>query len=491
MAALPLDDLQPWLARAGRCLIGGAWRAAASGAEIDLVDPSTAEVIAKSAAGESADIDLAVAAARGAFRAWSRRPAAERGKLLWALSDVLEKHAGEMATIETLNAGKPIADTTQRDVPGAVATLRYMSGWADKVGGETVPATVAGDWHTYTVREAIGVVGIIVPWNFPLNIAVTHMAAALAAGCTVVLKPAEQTPLSAIRLCELAEEVGFPPGVINLVTGYGATAGAALAAHPDVDKIAFTGSTQTGRAIVAAGLGNMKRVTLELGGKSPSIVFPDADLGRAIPGIAGGIFYNTGQVCAAGSRLYAHKSGFDRVVEGVVSHAEALRVGPGFDPATQTGPLISAPQRDRVLGYIESGVGEGATIATGGCQVGDRGYFVAPTVLVDVASSMKVMREEIFGPVLCVTRFDDDDFDTIMAEANNSPYGLIAAVWTRDLATAHRAARELKAGVVRINSMARHLSLPFGGFKQSGWGRENGRAGVEAYTELKSVSIAL
>jgi phenylacetaldehyde dehydrogenase len=354
-----------------------------------------------------------------------------------------------------------------------------------------VTPTVAGDWHTYTVREPVGVVGIIVPWNFPLNIAVTHMSAALAAGCTVVLKPAEQTPLSAIRLCELAEEAGFPAGVINLVTGFGSTAGAALAAHPGVDKIAFTGSTQTGRAIVSAGLANMKRVTLELGGKSPSIVFADADLDGAIPGIAAGIFYNAGQVCAAGSRLYVHKDVFDRVIEGVVAYAEALRVGQPLEQDTQTGPLISAAQRDRVLGYIESGRREGAALASGGGAVGKRGYFVAPTVLVDVASSMRVMREEIFGPVLCATRFGDGDFDAIMAEANNSPYGLIAAVWTRDLGTAHRAARELKAGVVRINSMARHLSLPFGGVKQSGWGRENGRSGVEAYTELKSVSIAL
>jgi phenylacetaldehyde dehydrogenase len=375
---------------------------------------------------------------------------------------------------------------------GAAENLRYNAGWAGKIVGET-PNISAPNHHVYTLREPVGVVGAIVPWNFPMAMAVAKIAPAIAAGCTVVLKPAELTPLTAIRLAQLVQEVGFPPGVINVVTGFGDPAGKALVEHPDVDKISFTGSTVVGKSILAGAAGNLKRVALELGGKSPVIVFPDADLDRATEGAANGIFGNAGQVCVAGSRLYVHKKVFDRVVEGVVDRAKKLKVGSGLDPETQMGPLVSQKQLDRVSGYIESGREQGAEVVVGGKRVeGSSGYFMQPTVLAETQANMRVVKEEIFGPVVCAMPIDDDDLDRIARIANDVDYGLSSYVWTRDISVAHKLARKIKAGTVRINGgVGLDYAMPFGGYKQSGWGRENGREGAEAYTEVKTVSVML
>jgi len=378
-------------------------------------------------------------------------------------------------------------------VNGVAECLRYFAGWAGKINGET-PTISAPNHHVYTLREPVGVVGAIVPWNFPLAMAVSKIAPALAVGCTVVLKPAELTPLTAIRLGQLIQQVGFPPGVVNIVTGFGDPAGKALVEHPDVDKISFTGSTAVGKSIVAGAAGNLKRVALELGGKSPVIVFPDADLDRAIEGAANGIFRNAGQVCVAGSRLYVHKKVFDRVVAGVVERARKLKVGSGMEPGTEMGPLVSQKQLDRVSGYVESGREQGAEVVVGGKRMEGLGggYFMQPTVLAQTNRDMRVVREEIFGPVVCAMPIDDDDLDRIARVANETDYGLSSNIWTRDISVAHKLAKKIKAGMVRINGgQGLDYALPFGGYKQSGWGRENGREGVEAYTEVKSVSVAL
>ena len=421
--------------------------------------------------------------------------ASERGRLIWKLGDLLEEHGDEFAELETLDNGKPLAVARAADVPLAVDLFRYMAGWATKIHGQTFPISVpylpGSEFFSYTAREPIGVVGQIIPWNFPLLMAAWKLGPALAAGCTVVLKPAEQTPLSALRLGELIEEAGFPEGVVNIVTGLGETAGAALAAHPDVDKIAFTGSTEVGRLIVeAAGKSNLKKVTLELGGKSPNIVLADADLSTAIPGAASAIFFNHGQCCCAGSRLYVQKSIYDEVVEGVAHHAREIRLGSGFDAATQMGPLVSQEQLERVCGYIDAGLRDGAQLVTGGKRAGERGYFVEPTVFAGTRQSMKIVREEIFGPVVAAMPFDDPD--EVLSLANDSTYGLAAAVWTRDVTKAHRLARRLKAGTVWINCYnVFDAALPFGGYKESGWGREMGLAAVELYTEIKAVTTRL
>lgn len=487
----PLPDL---LRQPLRMLIDGQWTPAESERTFDVINPSTSEVLAQESLGGAPEVHRAVQAARKAFEsgAWPKMRPAERSRLLLKLADAVEQAGDELALLETLNTGKPLKVARAFDVAHAAECLRYNAGWATKLHGETRQVSLPGDWHAYTLREAIGVVGLIVPWNVPLAMAVSKIAPALAAGCTVVLKPAELTPLTALRLGELVQAVGFPPGVVNIVTGLGHEAGQALVDHPDVDKISFTGSTQVGKSLLASAAGNLKRVALELGGKSPVFIFPDADLDRAIEAAARGIFSNTGQVCAAGSRLFVHAKVFDRVVEGIAACAQALRVGPGLAPDTEIGPVISARQQERVMGYIASGVQEGAEVAAGGQALPGQGFFVPPTVLVHTRPDMTVVREEIFGPVLCTQRFDDDSLEQLAARGNDTVYGLSASIWTRDLRTAHQLVRRLKTGNVRVNAAAAlDFAMPFGGYKQSGWGRENGREGVEAYTELKSVAIDL
>ena len=408
------------------------------------------------------------------------------------LADLLESHADEIAELEALDNGKPIRDARNVDLPGSYEILRYMAGWATKINGETFTVSAPGSWHAYTLREPVGVVGQIIPWNFPLMMAAWKIAPALAAGCTIVLKPAEQTPLSALRLGQLIQEAGFPDGVVNILTGFGETAGAAIAAHPDVDKVAFTGSTEVGKMIVQAAAGNLKKVSLELGGKSPAIVFPDADMDVAINGTSSAIFFNMGQCCTAGSRLYAHKRVFDRLMQGVADRAGQIRVGHGLDPQTQLGPLVSDEQFKRVTGYLDAGRQQGAKVVTGGSRVGDQGYFVQPTVLTETNPEMSIVREEIFGPVVCAIPFDDDDLDRIARTANDTSYGLAASIWTRDLGIAHKLARRIKAGTVWINTHNfGDPALPFGGYKQSGWGREMGYEAIELYTEVKAVAAAL
>ena len=465
---------------------------AASGETFDVIDPATGQTFATAASGAGEDIDRAVRAARDAFPGWAATPPAARADLLLKLAALIEANGERIALTELLDNGMPFMLAKFAGVMGATAGLKYNAGWATKIAGETLTPSAPGEWHAYTVREPVGVVGSIVPWNFPFVMAVSKIAPALAAGCTVVLKPAEQTPLSAVILGELLREAGLPEGVVNIVTGFGETAGAALAEHPLVDKISFTGSTVVGKSIIRASTGNLKRVSLELGGKSPTVIFDDADLEKAIPAAAAGIFGNSGQVCAAGSRLFVHEKVADRVIEGIAERARTLRVGAGLEPGTEMGPLVSQEQLDRVLGYIASGAGEGADVAVGGERIDGAGYFVQPTVLTGTASGMKVVEEEIFGPVLCAMHFGDGEIDAIAEQANASEYGLSSAIWTRDMSNGLRLAKRLKAGTVRINGGAGvDPAMPLGGFKQSGWGRENGRAGVEAYTEIKAVTVAL
>ena len=487
------DPLNSFLRKRHRLLIGGEWLEAQSGAAFDVINPATAEVISKVASAAAADVELAVAAARRAFDhgPWRKTKGLERAKLLWKLADMIEEHAEELAILETLDNGKPLRLARLVDMPMAADVLRYNAGWAGKITGNTVPASLPGDFHSYTLREPVGVVGAITPWNFPLAAAVGKLAPALAAGCTVVLKPAEQTPLTAVRLGEFIQEVGFPDGVVNILTGFGETAGAAIVEHPLVDKIAFTGSTATGKTIVMACAATLKRVSLELGGKSPTVILPDADLTKAVPGAANGIFFNSGQVCAAGSRLFAHKKVFEDVVNGIAEQAKRLKVGPGLAPDTEIGPLVSSEQFERVSDYLRAGKHEGAKVLVGGNAISEHGYFIAPTVFVETDRAMSVRREEIFGPVLCAMSFDDEDIEKIATEANDTNYGLAATIWTRDISTGHKLAGLLKAGLVHINGGGLDLALPFGGYKQSGWGRENGREGVELFTEIKTVSVNL
>jgi phenylacetaldehyde dehydrogenase len=483
-----------FLAGRHQLLIDGEWVDARSGKTFEVFDPATGQMIARVAEADAADVELAVAAARRAFESgpWSRMSPADRGRLVWKLADALEERAQEFAEIEAVDNGKPIRDALAADLPGSYNILRYMAGWATKINGETISISAPGSWHAYTLREPIGVVGQIIPWNFPLMMAAWKLAPALAAGCTIVLKPAEQTPLSALRLGQLIQEVGFPPGVVNILTGFGETAGAAIAAHPDVDKVAFTGSTEVGKLIVKAAAGNLKKVSLELGGKSPAIVFPDADMDVAIGGAASAIFFNMGQCCTAGSRLYAHERVFDQLVEGVAGVAEKIRLGHGLDPETEMGPLVSEEQLQRVTGYLSAGRSEGAEVVTGGERAGNSGYFVKPTVLAKTSPSMSVVREEIFGPVVCAMPFGDDDLERIAREANATEYGLAASIWTRDLGIAHKLARRIKAGTVWINTHNfGDPALPFGGYRQSGWGREMGYEAIELYTEVKAVAAAL
>ena len=471
-----------------KLLIGGEW---VDGSDsFPTVDPATEEVIAEVHEAGEEEVDRAVGAAREAFGEWREVDPHRRSELLWRLADLVEEHAGELAEIETRDNGKPAFESGKVDLPSVVENFRYYAGWADKLGGETLP--VSGPFLNYTLREPRGVVGAIVPWNFPLSLAAWKVAPALACGNAVVLKPAEQTPLTALLLGELALEAGFPPGVLNVVPGHGSVTGQALVEHPDVDKIAFTGSVETGKRVMRTAADTLKKVSLELGGKSPNVVFADADLEAAVRGATTGIFYGKGEVCAAGSRLYVERSVKDDFMEKLKERTAKMRPGDPKSPKTRLGPLVSKEQRERVLSYIEAGKEEGARLVAGGepASVDGRGYFVEATVFDDVDIDMKIAREEIFGPVLSVLDFED--VDDAIRQANETIYGLAAGVWTRDVGKAHRFAREVQAGTVWVNTYNRYDSAsPFGGYKQSGFGRDLGRHALEQYTQTKSVWVSL
>lgn len=474
-----------------RHFINGAWTAGENEGTIPVLDPATATTIGEVAAGGTAEIDAAVKAARQAFDngPWGTMKAAERERLLLRLADLVEARMDEIAALETIDNGMPFAAAKGMAVASSVSSIRYHAGWPRRLTGEVAPISVPGNWHGYTTHDPLGVAALIVPWNAPFAITCSKVSAALAAGCAIVLKPAELAPLTGLWLAELAAEAGFPAGVFNVVTGLGHQAGAALVAHPGVDKISFTGSTATGQAILRESAAQLKRVSLELGGKSASIVFGDADLARAIPAVAMGIFGNSGQVCAAGSRLFLHESIYDKFLQGLADFTSKLVVGPGTRPEVNLGPLISAGQKARVMGYVEAGKEEGATLLVGGDAPEAPGYFVNPTIFVDAQPEMKIVREEIFGPVLSVMKFSGDSIDELAARANDSIYGLSAYVWTGSLGNAHALAKKLRSGSVKINGSGMEFALPFGGFRQSGLGREHGREGVEAFTETKAVMV--
>jgi phenylacetaldehyde dehydrogenase len=488
-------SVEEFTAAPRKLFINGQWTDAASGRTFETPNPATGETLAHVAEGDAEDINRAVRAARAAFEdgPWRRMTPSDRGRLIWKIGDLILEHADELAQLESLDNGKPVAVARGADVPLAADLFHYMAGWATKIEGNTIDISVpympGANFHSYTLREPLGVVGQIIPWNFPLLMAAWKLGPALTTGNCVVLKPAEQTPLTALRLAELIAEAGIPDGVVNVVPGYGETAGAALAAHDDVDKVAFTGSTEVGKLIVQAAAGNLKKLTLELGGKSPNIVFDDADT-SAVEGAANAIFFNHGQCCVAGSRLFVQEDRFDEVVNGVAEIAKGIKLGPGMHSGTQMGPLVSEEQFRRVTGFLESGREDGATTLAGGGRFGERGYFVEPTVITNTRPEMKIVREEIFGPVVVAAPFRT--LDEIAAEANDSSYGLGAGIWTKDISKAHALAKKLRAGTVWINCYnVFDASLPFGGYKQSGWGREMGHEVLEAYTEVKAVTTQL
>ncbi|HMD40762.1 MAG TPA: aldehyde dehydrogenase family protein [Candidatus Acidoferrum sp.] len=477
---------------ATKLLINGKWVNSASGKTFPTINPSTGEVITQVAEADAVDVDRAVIAARAAFEtgAWRRKmTASQRGAMLNRLADLIEKHADELAQLESLDNGKPYHIARAADLPLTIACYRYYAGWADKIQGKTIP--VNGNYFCYTKHEPVGVVGQIIPWNFPLLMQAWKLGPALATGCTVVLKPAEQTPLTALRVGELIMEAGFPEGVVNILPGYGPTAGASIARHMDVDKVAFTGSTEVGHLIMrAAADTNLKRVTLELGGKSPNIVFADADMEQAIEGAHFALFFNQGQCCCAGSRLFVEESAYDEFVEKSVARAKKRTVGNPFDTKTEQGPQVDQDQFDKVMGYIETGKKENGNLLAGGRRVGDKGYFIEPTVFADVTDNMTIAKEEIFGPVMTILKFKS--IEEVAARANNTAYGLAAAVWTKDISKAHAIADSVRAGTVWVNCYdVFDAGAPFGGFKQSGIGRELGEYGLANYTEVKTVTVKL
>jgi aldehyde dehydrogenase (NAD+) len=472
-------------------LIGGKWVDSVSGKTFPTLNPATGETICQVAEGDKADIDLAVKAARKAFEEgpWRKMSARDRGALLHKLADLIEKNAEELAALETLDNGKPLRDSLHVDLPMTVQCYRYYAGWADKIHGKTIP--VSGPYFCYTRHEPLGVVGQIIPWNFPLLMQAWKWGPALATGCTIVLKPAEQTPLTALRIAQLAQEAGIPDGVVNVVPGYGPSAGAALSSHKDVDKVAFTGEYTTGQLVMeAAAKSNLKRVSLELGGKSPNVVCADADLDAAVEGAYFGLFFNQGQCCCAGSRLFVEEKVHGPFVEKLVKKAKSQKVGDPFDMATTQGPQVSQEQCDRIMGFIEAGKKDGAKLLTGGKKLGEQGYFIEPTVFDEVKDEMKIAKEEIFGPVMNILKFKD--INEVIKRGNQTFYGLAAAVWTRDIKKAHQIANGLRAGTVWVNCYdVFDAAAPFGGFKMSGFGRELGEYALELYTEVKTVYVNL
>lgn len=484
-------ETKSFIAKDQRLLIGGQWQDARNDALIDVINPADGTRISGIGDASTADVDKAVAAARNAFEngPWPEMKPGERSRLINQIADKMEAHAEELAQLETLDNGKPI-NFSRGDVFASIGAMRYYAGWADKIHGSTHNINMPGDHHVYTIKEPVGVVALIVPWNYPLVMAAMKLGPALAAGCTVILKPAEDTSLSALRVGELMLEAGVPEGVLNIVTGYGHSVGAALINHPGIDKIAFTGSTATGKIIAHAAAEGLKKVSLELGGKSPNIIMPDADLEKAIPASAMGIFYNSGQTCTAPSRLYVHEDVKDEVIKGIAEVGKSLKIAPGLDEESMMGPLVSAKQFERVTSYIEAGQKEGAEIASGGVQHGDSGYFLEPTVIDQTNNNMKIVKEEIFGPVLVAQSFKTEE--EALSLANDTEYGLAGAVWTQDISTGHRMARKIKAGILGVNTaMGADWDVPLGGYKQSGIGRENGREGLELYLNTKSIFVTL
>lgn len=476
--------------RQTQCFIGGKWVPSASGKTFDTIHPATEEVIAQVAEGDADDVDLAVQAAREALEEgpWGEMDARDRGMLMFRLADLIDEELEELAALETLDNGKPIRDARGADLPLVVDCLRYYAGYADKIHGQTIP--VRGNYFTYTRREPVGVVGQIIPWNFPALMAAWKWGPALAAGCTIVMKPAEQTPLSCLRMARLAQKAGIPDGVINVVPGYGPTAGAAIVAHPGVDKVAFTGEMSTAQTIMREAAATLKRLTFELGGKSPNVVFADADLDAAVEGAHFALYFNQGQCCCAGSRLFVEDSIHDEFVERLLEKNKTRRLGDPFDPETEQGPQVDQAQFDKILDYIDYGKKDGAKCRSGGDRAGDRGYYIEPTLFTGVTDEMRIAREEIFGPVMSVLKFKG--MDEIVRRANDTYFGLAAAVWSRDIGKAHHLAAKVKAGTVWVNCYdVFDAGAPFGGFKMSGLGRELGEAGLQAYTETKTVTVAL
>jgi len=484
-------DVTSFLNAEKKVLIGGGWFAASSDTMIDVINPADGQKI--TAIGDSGveDVDRAIRAARTAFEdgPWATMKPGERARLINRIADAMEAKAEVLAQLETLDNGKPI-NYARGDVAASIGAMRYYAGWADKITGSTHNVNMMGDFHTYTVKEPVGVVALVVPWNYPLVMAAMKLGPALAAGCTAVLKPAEDTSLTALLLGQIMLDAGLPEGVLNILTGYGHTVGSALINHPGIDKIAFTGSTATGKIVAHAAAEGLKKVSLELGGKSPNILMPDANLAAAIPASAMGIFYNSGQTCTAPSRLYVHADIAEEVIAGIAEFGRGLKIAPGLDEESQLGPLVSSKQFERVSAYIAAGEKEGAEIRSGGKQHGNSGYFLEPTVIADTNNSMKVVKEEIFGPVLVTQTFSTEE--EVLTLANDSDYGLAGCIWTEQLSTAHRMAGKIKAGIIGINTpMGADWDVPLGGYKQSGIGRENGRDGLELYLQTKSVFVSL